>query len=69
MYFFFQGQTGRVAWRRDGERFALKARTPDGMPTEIRLPTGERLSAATGGEVALGDSRLLKRITLPDAKC
>ena len=58
-----------VAWRRDGQRFALKARVPEGMPAEIRLPTGERLSAAAGGEVALGDRGLLNRITLPNAKC
>lgn len=58
-----------VAWRlRDGA-FALRARTPDGLPARIELPDGTVHTAAKGGEVVLGDEALGKLVSLPAPEC
>jgi hypothetical protein len=56
-----------AAWRREGDRFALKVRLPDGVPAEVRLPDGTVRQLEAGGEAALGDAALAGEIDLDRA--
>lgn len=49
----------RVAWQIDGRRFGLRADVPAGMSAMLRLPDGRELAVAGGGEVTLGDEKLV----------
>ena len=52
----------QVAWKMDGERFALWARIPKGVPGEVQFPGHPGRRVLKGGEVALGDKRLLAEL-------
>ena len=45
-----------VAWRREGTRFAIKVRLPDGMPARIELPDGTVQVLPAHGETTFGDA-------------
>ena len=59
-----------VAWKFDGERFALKARVPEGLPTRIELPDGT-VTTGTGGPetIVLGDNKLARLVSLKEGPC
>ena len=48
-----------VAWRRDGERFALEVELPPNTSAEVRLP-GARLAGVTEGGQPLADGNGIK---------
>ena len=58
-----------VAWLARGDRFALRARVPDGMSARIRLPDGRTGEVRDGGEVFVGDGNLAGDLTLEPSEC
>ncbi|NIA20723.1 MAG: family 78 glycoside hydrolase catalytic domain [Anaerolineaceae bacterium] len=59
-----------VAWKSDGQRFALKARLPEAVAGRIELPDGTA-TAVTGGPetIVLGDNKLATQVTLKQDCC
>ncbi|MBN2583525.1 MAG: family 78 glycoside hydrolase catalytic domain [Planctomycetes bacterium] len=53
-----------VAWRRDGDRFAIKVRLPDAMPARIELPDGTVQVLPARTETTFGDRDIGGKLTL-----
>jgi hypothetical protein len=53
-----------VSWRREGDRFAIKVRLPDGMPARIELPDGTVQVLPARTETSFGDADMAARLRL-----